>query len=189
MGGQAVRWVIVLIAAAALAGCASGRDGAEFASITQTLGAPKSGQARIVVMREKGFTGLVDSGYAVTIDNRPMGGELKTGTFIYVDAAAGRHELGAKAFAFPGDTRRELVASPGRTYFFNVVMSDRAKKLSGATMVGGLAGFVVATAVTSNDENAGPIEFVPMDEAAARAAITELRLAPPEAPAPASSSH
>jgi Protein of unknown function (DUF2846) len=183
-----VRWGIVLIAAAALAGCAAGRDGAEFASITQTLGAPKSGQARIVVMREKGFTGLVDSGYAVTIDNRPMG-ELKTGTFIYVDAAAGRHELGAKTFAFPGDTRRELVASPGRTYFFNVVMSDRAKKLSGVAMVGGLAGFVVATAVTSRDENPGPIEFVPMEEAAARAAITELRLAPAEAPASASSSH
>ncbi len=183
-----MRWVIVLIAAAALAGCAAGRDGAEFASITLTLGAPKPGHARIVVMREKGYAGLIDQGYAVTLDGRPMG-DLKTGTFLYADAPAGRHELGGKFFGQPGETRREVVASPGHTYFFNTVMSDRAKKVSGATMVGGLAGLVLATAVTSGDENPGPVDFVPMDEAAARAAITELRLAPRETPSPASNSH
>jgi hypothetical protein len=180
---------MVLAAAVALAGCATTRDGVEFASIAQTLGAPKAGQARIVVMREKGFAGLIDYGYAVTLDNQPLGGELKTGTFIYRDAPAGRHELGAKVFGFPGDTRRELVASPGRTYFFNVVMSDRAKQLNGAQMAGGLVGFVVVAAATSGDKNPGPVDFVSMEEAAARAAITELRLSPPEAPSPAGSSH
>jgi hypothetical protein len=177
--------VFVLIAAAALAGCTAARNGAEFASITQTLGAPKAGHARIVVMRDKGFAGLIDYGYAVTLDDRPAGGDLKTGTFLYADAPAGRHQLGVKVFGFPGDTRREVVASPGRTYFFNVVMSDRAKKLSGAQMAGGLVGFAVAAAVTSDDKNPGPVDFVPMDEAEARAAITDLRLAPP----PASNSH
>jgi hypothetical protein len=186
--GVDVRSVIVLIAAAALAGCMAARDGAEFGSITQTLGPPKAGHARLVVMRDKGFAGLIDQGYAVTLDNQPMGGDLKTGTFLYADAPAGRHELGVKVFAFPGDTRQEVVASAGRTYFFNVVMSDRAKQLSGAQMAGGLVGFAVVAAVTSNDKNPGPVAFVKMDEAAARAAITELRLAPSETP-PASNSH
>jgi hypothetical protein len=48
------------LAAAALAGCAPARDGAQFTSITQTLGPPRPGQARVVVMRDKGY-GAVSS--------------------------------------------------------------------------------------------------------------------------------
>lgn len=78
--------------------------------------------------------------------------------------------------------------APGRTHFFNLVMSDRAKKLSGAQMTGGLVGYAVVAAVTSDDKNPGPVDFVPMDEAAARATITELRLrSPPAAPPPTGS--
>jgi hypothetical protein len=176
------------LAAAVLAGCAPTRDGAQFASITQTLGPPKAGQARIVVMRDKAFPGLVDAGYAVTLDDRPMAGELKTGTFVYADVPAGHHDLGVKVFGFPGETRQDVVASPGRTYFFNVVVSERAKKLNGAQAAGGLVGLAIATAMTSDDKNPGPVDFAPMDEAAARAAITELRQGPPPAPPPASES-
>ena len=43
--------------------------------------------------------------------------------------------------------------------------------------VGGLAGLAVGTAVTSGDSNPGPIDFVPLEEGAARRAIAELRLA------------
>lgn len=63
-------------------------------------------------------------------------------------------------------------------------MSGRAKKLSGAQMAGGLIGYAVVAALMSDDKNPGPVNFVPMDEAAARATITELRLGPPPAPPP-----
>lgn len=158
-----------------LVGCAPVREGAQFASISRTIGAPKAGQVRIVVLRDKGFAGLTDYGYAVTLDGRPMG-ELKTGTFLYADSPAGRHELGVKVFSFPGDTRHQFAASPGRTYFFSVVVSERAKKLQGAQVAGGLIGLGIATVVTSDDKNPGPVDFVPMDEPTGRAAITELRL-------------
>jgi hypothetical protein len=170
------------LAAAVLAGCAAPtRDGAQFASITQTLGPPKAGQARIVIMRDKAFAGLIDNGFAVTLDGRPVG-EIKTGTFLYADAPAGRHELGCKDFGFPGDTRQELAAAPGRTYFYNIVVSDRSKKLAAAQASGGLVGLGIVAAMTSNDKNPGPVDFLPIDEAAARSAITELRLAPPTPP-------
>jgi hypothetical protein len=171
-----------------LAGCAPTREGAQFTSIAQTLGPPKAGHARIVVLRDKGFAGLVDYGYAVTLDGRPFGGELKTGTFVYADAPAGRHDLGVKVFSFPGETRQDVAASPGRTYFFNVVVSDRAKALQAGQAAGGLIGLAVATAVTSDSKNPGPVDFVPMDDAAAPAAITQLRLGPPPAPQPESDS-
>jgi hypothetical protein len=170
-----VRTIALLIAAAMLFGCAPTREGAQFASISQTLGPPKAGQARIVVLRDKGFAGLIDHGFAVTLDGRPMG-ELKTGTFLYADSPAGRHELGVKVFAFPGDTRHQFAVSTGRTYFFSAVVSERAKALQGPQVAGGLIGFGIAAAVTSDDKNPGPVDFVPMDEAAARQAIAELRL-------------
>jgi hypothetical protein len=167
---------LLWVAAAVLLGCAPTREGAQFTAISQTVGPPKAGQSRIVVLRDKGFAGLIDYGYAVTLDGQPMG-ELKTGTFLYADAPAGRHELGVKVFSFPGETRHQFAASPARTYFFSAVVSERAKKLQGAQMAGGLIGFGIATAVTSDDKNPGPVDFVPMDEAAARAAISEFRLA------------
>jgi hypothetical protein len=171
------------MAAAVLAGCAAPmRDGAQFATVTQTLGPPKAGQARIVVLRDKGFGGLGDYGYAVTLDDRPMGSELKTGTFVYADARAGGHVLGVKVAGFPGDTRQDITVSPGRTYFFNIAVSERAKKLNMAQASGGLVGLGLVMAMTSNDKNPGPVDFVPMEEAAARAAITELRLGPPPDP-------
>jgi len=172
-----------------LAGCAATREGAEFASVTRTLGPPKPGHARIVVMRDKGFAGLVDDGFAVTLDGRSLGGDLKTGTFLYVDAPAGRHELGVKVFAFPGETRQEVAATAGRTYFFNVVVSERSKKLSTAQGAGGLVGLAIVAAMTSDDKNPGPVDFLPVDEATARGTIPELRQAPPAAPPPASDSH
>jgi hypothetical protein len=168
--------MVVGVAAAMLAGCAPTRDGAQFTSVAQSVGPPKAGQARIVVMRDKGFGGLVDYGYAVTVDDRSLG-ELKTGTFLTTDVPASRHQLGVKVFSFPGETRQDFATAAGRTYFFKVIESERAKTLKGAQMAGGLIGLGIASAVTSDDKNPGPVDFVPMDEAAARAAITELRLA------------
>jgi hypothetical protein len=45
------------------------------------------------------------------------------------------------------------------------------------TVAGGLAGTLVASAVTSGSENPGPVDFFPLDEPGARATFTELQLA------------
>jgi len=42
---------------------------------------------------------------------------------------------------------------------------------------GGLLGLALSTAMTSGYDNRGPLDFFPLDEAAARMTIEELRLA------------
>jgi hypothetical protein len=48
--------------------------------------------------------------------------------------------------------------------------------LAVTSAVGGLAGLAVGTAMTSSDSNPGPIDFVPLEEGAARQMMAELRL-------------
>jgi hypothetical protein len=43
---------------------------------------------------------------------------------------------------------------------------------------GGIAGLLVASAITSNNSNPGPLDFLPLDDSAAKSMIAELRLAP-----------
>jgi hypothetical protein len=43
---------------------------------------------------------------------------------------------------------------------------------------GGVAGLLVGSAITSNDSNPGPLDFLPLDDQAARTMIAELKLAP-----------
>jgi hypothetical protein len=45
------------------------------------------------------------------------------------------------------------------------------------SIVGGLAGVVVASVATAGSDNLGPAEFVPLDEPTARATLAELQLA------------
>src|SRR6266545_4825551 len=73
-----------IMVAAIMCGCATARDGSSYASLSQKVGPPKAGTARVVVMREKGFAGLIDAGWVVQVDGTPMAG-LKTGTFVYRD--------------------------------------------------------------------------------------------------------
>jgi hypothetical protein len=42
---------------------------------------------------------------------------------------------------------------------------------------GGLLGLALSTALTSGYDNPGPIDFFPLDEAAARTTIAQLKLA------------
>jgi hypothetical protein len=72
---------------------------------------------------------------------------------------------------------REFTTISGHTYFFLARPSDRAKTLSAMSAAGGVAGLLVASAVTSNNSNPGPLDFFPLEEPAARAIIAELRLA------------
>lgn len=170
------RWVALSVAAVLLSGCAVERTGADFAAVTQKVGPPRAGQARIVVMREKGYGGITDHGWDVKLDGAQLS-ELKAGTYVYADTPAAVHRLSASETLFPGETNRDVRTSSGRTYFFVARLSERAKALAGAQAVGGLAGLVVGAAVTSNSENPGFLDFIPLDEANARTMIAELRLA------------
>src|SRR5258708_32298733 len=113
-----------LIAAVWLGGCETARNGLDYSGMMQKIGPPKAGQARVVVLREKGFGDIVDSGWNVQLDGGPMSG-LKTGTYIYADRPAGRHQLTATEAAFPGVTRHDMTAASRRTYFFLARVSER----------------------------------------------------------------
>lgn len=169
------RMAVLSIVAVMISGCATARNGADFASTSQKLGPTKPGQARIVVFREQAF-GLIDPGLDVKLDGQPMG-DLKAGTYAYADRPAGRHQLSSESAAFPGVTRQDITITAGRTHFFVAKPSDRARTLTMTSAAGGLVGLAVGTAMTSGDSNPGPIDFIPLEEGAARQAISELRLA------------
>lgn len=170
------RVVALPIVAVMMSGCATERSGADFVSMSQKVGPPKAGQARIVVFREKGYGGIADEGWDVKLDGEPMS-DLKTGTYTYADRPAGRHQLSSTMALFPGVTQLDVGVASGRTYFFLARPSDRSKALNAMSAAGGLAGLVVASAITSGDSNPGPLDFFPLEEGVARAAISDLRLA------------
>jgi hypothetical protein len=177
LGGAMLRRFVLLSTLSILIfGCATTRNGADFTSMSQRIGPPKPGLARVVVFREKAYGGLFDEGWDVKLDGESMG-DLKTGTFVYADKSAGRHQLSSEVALFPGVTRRDFTVAPGRTYFFLAKPSDRAKALHAASAAGGLAGLVVTSAMTSGEANPGPLDLFPLEETAAREAIADLRLA------------
>jgi hypothetical protein len=168
--------VVLLLAAGLLCGCETERNGLDYSGMTQKVGPPRAGQARIVVLREKAYAGLVDQGWDVKLDGGPMS-DLKTGTYVYADRPAGQHQLSATASLFPGVSQLDISTQTGRTYFFLARPSERAKVLAGMSAGGGVAGLLIGAAVTSGNSNPGPLDFFPLDEVAARATIAELRLA------------
>jgi hypothetical protein len=178
-----MRWRVAAlsIVAVMMAGCATERNGVDFSAMTQKVGPPKAGQARIVVFREKAYGGIFDQGWDVKLDGEPMT-DLKTGTYVYADRPAGRHQLTSTMALFPGVTQRDITVAAGRTYFFLTKPSDRAKAINAGAAFGGLTGFVVTSAVTAGDSNPGPLDFFPLEETAARAMLTDLVLAESASP-------
>ena len=171
------RGVVLSLAAVSLLGCASGRIGADYATMTQKVGPPRAGQARIVLLQEKASgLGYGSCACDMKLDGDPMG-RLRPGTYLYADRAAGHHQLLAAETMFPGDSKRDITMESGRTYFFLARVSERHSTLTGMTVAGGLAGMLVASAVTSGSENPGPVDFFPLDEPGARATLAELQLA------------
>jgi hypothetical protein len=170
-----LRSIVVLIVAALLSGCAT-RSGFDYVAVMQKVGSPAPGHSRIVLMSEKAWGGLNHANCALKIDGIETS-VLVPGSFVYIDRPAGRHEIVASQILFPGETKREITTAPGRTYFFVARTSDRNKAITGVSMVAGLAGALVATAATAGNENPGPIDFFPLDEAAARTTLAELQLA------------
>lgn len=167
----------LLAGALLLSGCVSDRVGTDYAAIAQKVGPPKPGQSRIVVLQEK-RSGLSMAFCAceVKLDGSPIG-KVIVGTYLYADRPAGRHQLSASEVLFPGETKRDITTESGRTYFFLVRSSERHDAVTGVTMIGGLAGAVVASVATSGSDNPGPAVFFPLDEPAARTTLAELQLA------------
>ena len=77
---------------------------------------------------------------------------------------------------FPGDSKRDITMESGRTYFFLTRVIERHSTLTGMTVAGGLAGMLVALAITSGIENPGPVDLLPLNEPGARATLAELQL-------------
>ena len=151
--------------------------GSDYAVVSQKVGPPKPGQSRVVVFQKKrdGLS-LAICACDVKVDGSPMG-KVMVGTYAYADLPAGPHELVASEVLFPGDTRRDFTAAPGRTYFFLVKSSARRDAMTGMSIVGGLAGVAVGAVATSGSANLGPGEFIPLDEPTARTMLAELQLA------------
>jgi len=167
------RWGVVwAVLALVLSGCASQRTGTDYLAISQKMGPPRPGQSRIVVMSVKT---LVGAGCDLSVDGNEVG-KVKPGTYIYADRPAGRHPLLATQTLFPGDTKRDITTESGRTYFFQIKNSDRTNAMVGFTMLGGLVGMGIAAAATSGNENPGPVDFIPLDEAAAQTTLESLQL-------------
>jgi Protein of unknown function (DUF2846) len=169
---------LTLVAVAIVAGCAGPtRTGARLDDLRKTIGAPKAGQARIIVLRDKAFPGLFDTGWKVHLDGTPMG-DLKTGTFIYSDRSPGPHRL---SFERPGDLSRashhEFTAVPARTYFFRLELNEKGRLVEAGSTSAGLAGLFISSAISAAADERGLFDFIPLDEAAARDAMADLRLA------------
>jgi hypothetical protein len=167
----------LLAGAVLLSGCVSDGVGMDYAAIAQKLGSPKAGQSRIVVLQEK-RKGLSMAFCAcdMKLDGSAIG-KVIAGTYVYADRPAGPHQFLVSESLFPGETKHDFTTQPGRTYFFLVKSSQRHDAVTGFAVVGGLAGAVVGSAVTSGDGNPGPADILPLDESAARTTLAELKLA------------
>jgi Protein of unknown function (DUF2846) len=169
------RGVALVLGALLLCSCqTTERHGLDYAAMTQKIGPPKAGQAHIVMLREKTFS-IVDADSRFELDGEPVRG-LKTGTYVYADRPAGQHRFTASEGGFPGTTEIDIAVQSGRTYFYVVRMSDRKAAIV-ANGGNGVLGLVLSTALTAGYKNPGPLDFLPLEEAAARTAIAELRSA------------
>src|SRR5215831_2809260 len=170
------RVVSFLMVAFVISGRATERDGTDLAALTQKVGPPKAGQARIVVFREKGYGGLADAGWEVKLDGEPMS-ELKTGTYVYADRPAGRYKLSSIMALFPGETQYEITVAAGRTYYFLVKLSARANTLNAMSAAGGMSGLIIGAVITSGNDNQGALDFFPLPETDARTMMADIPLA------------
>ncbi|QQN67335.1 hypothetical protein JIR23_18930 [Bradyrhizobium diazoefficiens] len=169
-----LRGLVLLMAAVLLCGCETARNGLDYSATERKIGPPKAGQARVVVLREKGFGGIGDPDWTFSIDGAPIKG-LKTGTYVYVDRPAGQHQFVAEEAGL-GVTRVDFSAQSGQTVFFVARFSQRKNAVI-ANSSTGLLGWGLTLAITSGYKNQGPLDFLPLDEQSARTTVAELRLA------------
>jgi Protein of unknown function (DUF2846) len=174
---------LVLLALTVVTGCAApARTGATLDALTKNIGTPKAGHARLFVLRDKAFAGIIDAGWNVHLDGQTMG-DLKTGTFVYLDRPAGRHQL---TFARGGDlahvSRLDFDVAGGRTYYFRIELNDKGRMVAAGSSMGGVLPLLVTSAVAAAADDRGLFDFIPLDSATATQAMAELRLADPAEP-------
>jgi len=164
--------------AAALGGCVTTEGGAPLSSLAMGGGMPK-GMARIVVVRvDPRAWGGRNSNFPIRLDGQSLG-ELSPGRFVSVDCPAGSHQLAADLSGWPGTTRHDFTAAPGRTYYFRASLNENANTLSVASVVSPI-GVLIAAAAVYNDRQ-GPIDLTPISESDAKQAM----MSPPKVePAP-----
>lgn len=161
------RLYAAIAAATALSGCLT-QSGPPLSALA-TAGGPPKGMARVVVMRQEPHSfGPRNRNFPVKLDGEPLG-ELSAGTFAYLDCPAGSHRLSADLWGWPGVTRRDFTAAPGRTYYFRASLHEKADDINAAAMISPI-GSVIAASATYNDRQ-GPIDLTPMSEAEAKEAI------------------
>ncbi|HVZ54186.1 MAG TPA: hypothetical protein VG986_19630 [Pseudolabrys sp.] len=168
---------IVLFVVLLSAGCAPTRTGATLDDLNRKIGGPAGGQARIVVIRDKGIGTLFDSGWQVYLDGAAMA-DLKTGTFVYQDRPAGPHKL---SFSRVGDfsraSTRDFVAASGRTYVFRLDLNEKGRMVQGSGVVAGLAGMLVTSAISDASDQRGFFDFTLLEGEAARQALADIHAA------------
>ena len=164
--------------AAALGGCVTTQSGSPLTSLATVSGVPK-GMARIIVVRiEPRAFGPQNSNFPVKLDGQSLG-ELAPGMFVSQDCPAGAHQLSADLSGWPGTTRHDFTAAPGRTYYFRVNLNDKANGLTMASIVSPIGGLILAAATYSDHQ--GPIDLRPISESEAKQAMALAAQSPPNA--------
>src|SRR5437879_6579796 len=102
---------VLFVVTAAVFGCAT-NNGPNFVSVMQAAGAPKPGQARVVL-----YTGSMTGGWPIKLDGELIG-ETRSNSFMYRDVPAGPHQLSCEVLLYPGISRGDFNAVPGRTHYF-----------------------------------------------------------------------
>jgi hypothetical protein len=168
-----LRVALLLIVAGLLSGCATARTGFDYATVIQKVGPPPPGQSRIVFLNEKATANAVNC--EIAVDGKAAG-DLTLGTYIYADRPAGKHQILATEALFAGETRQDIATVPGRTYFLLARPSERHRTVMASALMGGLTGALVGGVMTAGYKNPGPVDFVQLDDGAARSMLTELQL-------------
>lgn len=167
--------VLLFAVGAVLAGCVSDQVGADFASVSQKIGPPRAGHARVVFLQDKrSGLSMAICGCEVKLDGASLG-KVVAGKYAYADRPAGRHEVLVTEALFPGDTKREIVMESGRTHFYLIKSSPRHDAATGGAVLGGLVGLAVVSVATAGEANPGPAELVQLDEGTARTKLAELQ--------------
>lgn len=149
---------ILLVAAAALAGCVTEASGPHFAPQAP----PIAGQGRVYVLRDKVLYLAQGPGIGepeVAIDRRVIG-HLENGGFLTADVPAGMHTVSVGTGE--AETARGFIVAPGGEEFIDVLDKSRmaGARALGAGITGGALGGI-AQALQEEEEAAerheGPI--------------------------------
>ena len=75
------------------------------------------------------------------------------------------------------ESHQEFAAAAGRTYFSRLEMNAKGRLVMAASSQAGLAGLFISSAMSAAADERGLFDFTPLEDAAAREALADLRLA------------